>query len=1305
MVLFIFASALAHAQTIFNGGFEEPPHTADGIFGGISLNGWTGNPAFVFRGETAGWPLPQEGQQYVDLGWGAGTYRISQALTTKVAGEHRLSWFHNTALGFGPGNTSYSVEIADAGGHRIADGSFDPGNFGEWKPASMGAVLSPGDYVVTFISGPGGIDALLDGVAIRASCLVWPCPTNVVVAGHSPEGTVVYFETNAYDACTSAEVRVECHPPSGSLFPPGTTEVLCHAASIGQTNECRFQVTVLGTGEERRAVASGRVVDPWGQPINGIPMQLTGGGKTVATRTEASGDFRFFNIVQGGQYVVKPLLENYTFDPAERSFTAGTGRNVSEFIATSPYAAWHQSAWSTNDFWAATLPSADPDGDGKPNLVEYAFGYDPKGAEEESPLRVRHVEREGKPWVVVELNPAPEITDVKFGVESTSDLIGGTWRPAAEDIELTSLPCGPPTCPISFSFPVEEDRQFFRFRVIPSYPVGATGRRPLTTDPLGESLRVGFFDVRAANPLAALVRRPNCDAIPDRLRKIARAIAANVQSFDIIALAGAFTNGEDPCGFGRSPIADGLEEFLTGKLGASSTTWIDNLAAGEAGFCESAAPMLWPVAGYANAKGELSAMLQSHYPYSVRFIEGAGYHFEDSGLMLFSRLPFEPLPSLPAPYLPPPTGVESYALGVRLPPEISRVAFAKFANGTGWDRFTSKGAGLVRVRSERTGRRYSVVFGHLDEGADAEIRQVQLNEVRALIEAALAALPEAERASEHVLLLGGLNIDGDLKKEFETGPGMPPPLLEWRNRFDTPGEFFTDTMKDVWAAQCNPRVVDFIYLDRGLTATEGGAKSDGRTDYIFMNEPAVPYENRSLAVQHMALAYCLNDDAPTGREVAFGTAGPNRLSDHIGVVADINVRTPGCTIADAWRPTLRATTAQETIAGELLHPGSIQWYRFDSEGTYSFALRGEGTPDDTFSMQVYDSRDVSRPVASDGSRTVETAQGQAVGYTFTHQRAPLFVRIAPRERGGRGKFQLTYLQHQGFSKEDAIVLLPNGEPFTVEPVPGHGSEPRWFQIPIEQTTTGAGQHLIFQKRDIGPRAQRHRLELLDDALVPAGGGSADGTGTVEIDLPGYTRGISIRPFLSFEEFVAGPIPRTHYLKVSPLDGTGEPFSIEWSTDLTVLFGIYGDYLECVATDDPEICFILCFDGDDEIDWERTGVRSMGHFTNVLHCRRGRDPLGCLGIYRDEDAGFIPGMRTMGVDIEPMKFALGEEAYFELVEIDGATEDEHLSGTVPPLPREVLEDKYTATIVGAGSTGHYRLHLPRRHSSSYRGFWR
>lgn len=69
------------------------------------------------------------------------------------------------------------------------------------------------------------------------------CPDQITICD-SPEGTVVEFGIETSDNCFG-NVTVDCVPPSGSFFPPGTTRVNCTATDgCGNKTSCGFPVTI-----------------------------------------------------------------------------------------------------------------------------------------------------------------------------------------------------------------------------------------------------------------------------------------------------------------------------------------------------------------------------------------------------------------------------------------------------------------------------------------------------------------------------------------------------------------------------------------------------------------------------------------------------------------------------------------------------------------------------------------------------------------------------------------------------------------------------------------------------------------------------------------------------------------------------------------------------------------------------------------------------------------------------------------------------------------------------------------------------
>ncbi|MGH9930680.1 MAG: DUF4214 domain-containing protein, partial [Pyrinomonadaceae bacterium] len=79
-----------------------------------------------------------------------------------------------------------------------------------------------------------------------------------------------------------------------------------------------FNLTLSPTAAN--GVVSGRITDPNGVPIAGAVVNLSG---TQNRRfiTDANGNYRFDNVETNGFYTVRPSRANYSFNPAERSFS------------------------------------------------------------------------------------------------------------------------------------------------------------------------------------------------------------------------------------------------------------------------------------------------------------------------------------------------------------------------------------------------------------------------------------------------------------------------------------------------------------------------------------------------------------------------------------------------------------------------------------------------------------------------------------------------------------------------------------------------------------------------------------------------------------------------------------------------------------------------------------------------------------------------------------------------------------------------------------------------------------------------
>lgn len=75
-------------------------------------------------------------------------------------------------------------------------------------------------------------------------------PADIVVNATSPAGLAVSYTASAVDD-VDGPVAVACSPPSGSVFPIGTTEVVCTASdTAGNEASAGFQVQVKGASEQ-----------------------------------------------------------------------------------------------------------------------------------------------------------------------------------------------------------------------------------------------------------------------------------------------------------------------------------------------------------------------------------------------------------------------------------------------------------------------------------------------------------------------------------------------------------------------------------------------------------------------------------------------------------------------------------------------------------------------------------------------------------------------------------------------------------------------------------------------------------------------------------------------------------------------------------------------------------------------------------------------------------------------------------------------------------------------------------------------
>lgn len=547
------------------------------------------------------------------------------------------------------------------------------------------------------------------------------------------------------------------------------------------------------------------------------------------------------------------------------------------------------------------------------------------------------------------------------------------------------------------------------------------------------------------------------------------------------------------------------------------------------------------------------------YPHYVEYLGDDAVGSEDSGLMLFSKFPFVALSKKD--FLAEPDDVDSRNGAT----DWKEVGFVEFDASFLPDAMSAKGAGLVRVQNPNTGRIYTIVFSHMQAsypeeenvglcpGTDRrgdepvsdrekaeqtwlqviDLRRSQLDDIRRLIEGSLTV---AEQHTDDIFVLGDLNIDGD-----QADPNLgatrccQPNLHEWVERFNTAGQFTTDSVKDAWTNE-HPGG------DRGLTnlfhwalkkgeehCAEFEPETGARLDYFLRNRPTE--SRRRLVVQHMTRAFNLREGPPY-MEGGLGTGGIHDLSDHIGVNADLNVWAPFCNPLEA-----SANPKLDTyIPGQITYPGSMQWFRLDAPGTYAFVLPTPGVE-----YRVYGPTELSVPASQYFEETITFTvktlrhEEEVVGKKFHLPDPPLYVRVVRPLRTSTGNYSVAFHKAACSSMNEACSLAANHpEDYTLPPTPVNADDTFWFELHLEKATSGALQELLFFAESTPSTDFELELRAEDGVTVLAGAAA----GGPRVEMP-------------FGE--VGPGKRYLLLKRKNLALT--TVRVGWETNLTIFHGV------------------------------------------------------------------------------------------------------------------------------------------------------
>jgi HYR domain len=112
------------------------------------------------------------------------------------------------------------------------------------------AADTAGTTVTSTATSYGGVTTRSVTIKRDATPPVLVVPTDVAVDALTPAGAAVVYEATASDALDPAPA-VSCSPPSGSVFPIGTTPVTCTATDVaGNVSSATFAVSVRGAAAQ-----------------------------------------------------------------------------------------------------------------------------------------------------------------------------------------------------------------------------------------------------------------------------------------------------------------------------------------------------------------------------------------------------------------------------------------------------------------------------------------------------------------------------------------------------------------------------------------------------------------------------------------------------------------------------------------------------------------------------------------------------------------------------------------------------------------------------------------------------------------------------------------------------------------------------------------------------------------------------------------------------------------------------------------------------------------------------------------------
>jgi len=406
------------------------------------------------------------------------THDGASAMQSGIIGNSQASWFSASVEGGGSLSFWWKVSSQSSGDYLrfYIDGVLQTGSIsgttGSWAQKTF-VISTPGQHALKWayeknastVSGSdcGWVDEILWIPTLISS---QPAGGNVV-QGNATQITVSAAGSNLTYQWYEGSQGDASNPIAGATNPTFTTP------SLDVTT--RYWVRVgNGQGYEQSQTATVAVSPPSPSRLITLSGNLTFGSVTVnSTKTATmtisntgntvmtvsgitypsgfNGDWSAGTIAAGNSQNVTVTFSPTAVQTYSGNLTVGSdmtsGTNTAilsgEGIAPpTPYATWQGSKFTTSDIATGlTIMTADFDGDGTPNLVEYAFATDPITAAA-SPVAVNISENN----LQISFPRDETCTDITYTVQSSSTLATNSWTDIAQSTGgAATVPLGSPT--------------------------------------------------------------------------------------------------------------------------------------------------------------------------------------------------------------------------------------------------------------------------------------------------------------------------------------------------------------------------------------------------------------------------------------------------------------------------------------------------------------------------------------------------------------------------------------------------------------------------------------------------------------------------------------------------------------------------------------------------------------------------------------------------------------------------------------------------------------------------------------------